>query len=149
MDMNKAFYLRKEDQNPQWFIIDANDKVLGRLATQVADILRGKDDCMYTPHSDSGDYVIVINAEKIKLTGKKWTDKEYERYTGYIGNKKFQTAREVLKKDATLLIKRAVKNMLPKNRLSRQIFKKLKVYTGSQHDHIAQQPKLIELRSAA
>ena len=147
--MNKAFYLRKEDQNPQWFVIDATDKVLGRLATQVADMIRGKDDCMYTPHSDSGDYVVIINAEKIKLTGKKWTDKEYERYTGYIGNKKFQTAQEVLKKDATLLIKRAVKNMLPKNRLSRQIFKKMKVYIGSQHDHIAQQPKLIELRSAA
>ena len=77
MDMNKAFYLRKEDRNPQWLIVDAEDKVLGRLATQVADMLRGKDQCMYTPHTDSGNYVIVINASKIRLTGKKWTDKEY------------------------------------------------------------------------
>ena len=149
MDMNKAFYLRKEDRNPQWLMIDANDKVLGRLATQVADMLRGKDQEIYTPHTDSGNYVVVINASKIRLTGKKWTDKEYVSYSGYIGNKKTQTAREIFKKDPTILIKKAIKNMLPKNRLSRQIIKKLKVYAGAEHEHIAQQPKLVALRSDA
>jgi large subunit ribosomal protein L13 len=149
MDMNKAFYLRKEDRNPQWLVVDADDKVLGRLATQVADMLRGKDQCMYTPHTDSGNYVVVINASKIRLTGKKWTDKEYIRHSGYIGNKKVQTAREVFKKDPTFLIKQAIKNMLPKNKLNRQVIKKLKVYAGAEHDHVAQSPKVVELKSAA
>ena len=143
MDMNKAFNLRKEDRNPQWFVIDAEGKVLGRLATQIADILRGKDQAMYTPHTDSGNYVIVKNAAKITLTGKKWKQKEYIRHSGYIGNKKVQTARELFEKDPAELIKKAVKNMLPKNRLSRQVFKKLKVYAGAEHSHVAQQPKTI------
>ena len=143
MDMNKAFNLRKEDRNPQWFVIDAEGKVLGRLATQIADILRGKDQAMYTPHTDSGNYVIVKNAAKITLTGKKWKQKEYIRHSGYIGNKKVQTARELFEKDPAELIKKAVKNMLPKNRLSRQFFKKLKVYAGAEHSHVAQQPKTI------
>ena len=143
MDMNKAFYLRKEDRNPQWNVIDAEGKVLGRLATQIADMLRGKDHCMYTPHTDSGDYVVVINASKIELTGKKWTDKEYIRHSGYIGNKKVQSARELFEKDPTALIKKAVKNMLPKNRLSRQVIKKLKVYAGAEHKHVAQSPKAV------
>lgn len=149
MDMNKAFNLRKEDRNPQWHIIDAEGKVLGRLATQIADVLRGKDCAMYTPHTDSGDYVVVINAAKIVLTGKKWEDKEYISHSGYIGNRKVKSAREVFEKDPTDLIKKAVKNMLPKNKLNRQVFKKLKVYAGTEHGHVAQNPQPMACKSPA
>jgi large subunit ribosomal protein L13 len=138
MDMNKAFYLRKEDQNPQWRVVDAKGKVLGRLVTEIVEALRGKDQAYYTPHTDSGDYVVVINAEKIVLTGNKWEDKEYARYTGWMGGYKVTTAQDLLKKDPTLIITYAVKGMLPKNRLSRSILKKLKVYAGPQHPHAAQ-----------
>lgn len=141
MDMNKAFFLRKEDVNPQWRVIDAKGKVLGRLATQIAEILRGKDHSTYTPHTDSGDYVVVINASEIVLTGNKWEDKEYTSYSGYVGNKKFKSAREVFQKDPARLIEAAVKRMLPnqaKSKLSKQILGKLKVYAKSVHPHIAQ-----------
>lgn len=141
MDMNKAFFLKKEDSNPQWRLIDADGKVLGRLATEIAVILRGKDQAEFTPHTHSGDYVVVINAEKIVLTGNKLADKEYVTYSGYQGGKKVKTANDLMKKDPTDLIKLAVKRMLPKihkSALSRETFKKLKVYTGSQHPHEAQ-----------
>ncbi len=138
MDMNKAFFLRKEDANAQWRVIDAKGKVLGRLATEVANILRGKDQAMYTPHTDSGDYVVVINASDIVLTGDKWEDKEYITNSGYIGGKKVKSAREVFDRDPARLIKYAVKRMLPKNRLSRSVFKKLKVYAKGEHPHQAQ-----------
>lgn len=138
MDMNKTFYLRKEDRNPQWRVFDASGQVLGRLATQIADTLRGKNQAMFTPHTDSGDYVVVINAKDIVLTGNKWNDKEYVSHSGWMSGKKVLTAKEVFAKDPTTLIKKAVKNMLPKNRLSRQIIKKLKVYAGSEHKHTAQ-----------
>ncbi len=141
MSMNKAFFLRKEDRNPQWRVIDANGQVLGRLATQIADILRGKDKAHYTPHTDCGDYVVVINADKIELTGNKWEGKEYDRYTGYMGGYKTTTARELFKKDPTLLVEHAVKGMLPKNKLNAKVFSKLKVYVGAEHPHIAQQPE--------
>lgn len=141
MDMNKAFNLRKEDRAPQWHTIDAEGKVLGRLATQIADVLRGKDKAGYTPQTDCGDYVVVLNAAKIVLTGKKWEDKEYISHSGYIGNRKVKSALDIFKKDPTDLIKKAVKNMLPKNKLNRQVFKKLKVYVGTEHDHVAQNPK--------
>jgi large subunit ribosomal protein L13 len=137
MDMNKAFFLRKEDRAPQWWIIDAEGQVLGRLATQIADVLRGKNKAIYTPHTDTGDYVVVINAEKIVLTGNKWEAKEYARYTGYIGGLKITTAEEMLAKHPTDIIEFAVKGMLPKNTLSRQIIKKLKVYVGTEHPHMA------------
>lgn len=140
MSMNKAFFLRKEDRNPQWRVIDANGQILGRLATQIADILRGKDKPHYTPHTDCGDYVVVINAEKIELTGNKWEGKIYDRYTGYMGGYKTTTARELFKKDPILLIEHAVKGMLPKNKLNSQVYGKLRVYVGSEHPHIAQQP---------
>lgn len=138
MDMNKAFFLRKEDRNPQWRVIDAQDKVLGRLATQVADILRGKDQAMYTPHTDAGDYVVIINAAGIALTGNKWNAKEYVSHSGWMSGRKVITAKDLHAKDSTMLIKKAVKNMLPKNRLSRQMIKKLRVYAGAEHKHIAQ-----------
>jgi large subunit ribosomal protein L13 len=139
--MNKAFFKRKEDRNPQWRVIDANGQVLGRLATQIADILRGKDKPDYTPHTDCGDYVVVINAEKIELTGNKWDGKVYDRYTGYMGGYKTTTAKEMLQKDPTQIIEHAVKGMLPKNKLNSKVFAKLRVYSGSEHPHIAQQPK--------
>ena len=138
MDMNKSFVLKKEDRNPQWRVIDAEGKVLGRLATQVADILRGKDKATYTPHTDSGDYVVIINATKVVLTGDKLDGKEYARYSGWMGGYKTMTARELLAKHPTKMIEFAVRGMLPKNKLNRQIIKKLKVYVGSEHPHKAQ-----------
>ena len=138
MDMNKAFYLRKEDRSPEWRLIDAEGMVLGRLATQVAEILRGKDKPYYTPHTDSGDYVVVINADKVKLTGDKWNGKIYVRVSGWRSGKRETTAKDQLAKHPTSLVKLAVKRMLPKNNLSRDIFDKLKVYAGSEHPHHAQ-----------
>ena len=141
MDMNKTFFLRKEDANPQWRLIDANGKVLGRLATEIATILRGKDQAEFTRHTHSGDYVVVINAEKIVLTGNKWDGKQYLSYSGYMGGQKVKTARDLLNKTPEKLIELAVKRMLPrtnKSTLSRSILKKLKVYAGDQHPHIAQ-----------
>jgi large subunit ribosomal protein L13 len=145
MDMNKIFYLRKEDRAPQWLVVDAQGLVLGRLATKIADVLRGKHKACYAPHTDCGDYVIVINAEKVDLTGDKWTDKEYTRYTGWIGGFKVRTAQEVRAKQPEFLIEHAVQGMLPKNRLSRQLIKKLKVYAGNQHPHKAHAPKTLAL----
>lgn len=138
MDMNKAFHLRKEDRKPKWHVIDAEGKVLGRLATQIADTLRGKNKAIYTPNTDGGDYVVVVNAEKIVLTGKKLKQKEYLSYSGWMGGQKVRTPQEILQKKPTKLIEMAVKRMLPRNRLSNQIFKKLKVYAGSEHPHKAQ-----------
>ncbi|MBP9765041.1 50S ribosomal protein L13 [Candidatus Babeliales bacterium] len=139
--MNKTFFLRKEDANPQWRVIDAKDKVLGRLATEIATILRGKDQAEFTPHTHSGDYVVVINASQIKLTGNKWDGKVYLTYSGYQGGQKSKTAREIFEKKPEMLIELAVKRMLPKinkSALSRSILKKLKVYAGSEHPHVAQ-----------
>ena len=138
MDMNKAFYLRKEDRNPQWRVMDATGQSLGRLAVKVADALRGKDQPMYTPHTDSGDYVVVINFAHIVLTGAKWDDKEYVSHSGYLGNRRVSKAKELFAKDPSALLIHAVKLMLPKNTLNKQILKKLKVYTGVDHPHIAQ-----------
>jgi len=138
MDMNKTFFLRKEDVAPTWKLIDAEGQILGRLATDIADALRGKDKAVYTPHTDGGDYIVVINAEKVKLTGDKLEQKEYDRYSGWMGGYKVRTAKEMLEKHPTHLVEHAVKGMLPKNKLSRQVIKKLKVYAGSEHPHKAQ-----------
>lgn len=137
-DFNKAFFLRKEDSKPKWHVIDANGQILGRLATQIADKLRGKDKAQYTSHADAGDYVVVINAEKIALTGDKWDQKEYRRHSGWMGGLKVTTAKEVREKNPERIIQAAVKGMLPRNKLSRQIIKKLKVYAGAEHPHTAQ-----------
>ncbi|MCL4360911.1 50S ribosomal protein L13 [Candidatus Dependentiae bacterium] len=136
--MNKSFVLKNESWTPRWRLLDAQDVVLGRLATQIAEILRGKDQPHYTPHTDSGDYVVVINTDKIKFTGNKLEDKRYESYSGYIGNKKSLTAQQVMDKDSTLVIKMAVERMLPKNRLSRQLMRKLRCYKDAEHPHAAQ-----------
>ena len=129
----------------QWVVIDATDEVLGRLASQVAKILRGKNKPSYTPHVDCGDYVIVINADKVKLTGKKMTDKVYTRHTGFQGGQRFATPADYLAKKPTFLIEKAVKGMLPKTRLGEAIMKNLKVYAGAEHPHAAQNPKAIKL----
>jgi len=131
--------------NKEWFVIDANDEVLGRLASQIAKILRGKNKPSYTPHVDCGDYVIVVNADKVKLTGKKMTDKVYTRYTGFPGGQRFATPADFLAKKPVFVIEEAVRGMLPKNRLGDAIIKNLKVYAGAEHPHAAQNPKVIKL----
>ncbi len=138
MDMNKCFFLRKEDRKPMWHVIDASGLVLGRLATRIADILRGKNKAEYTPHTDAGDYVVITNCKKIVLTGNKWDGKIYVSHSGWRSGKKERTAKEVFEKDPTLLIKYAVKRMLPKTKLGREMFKKLKVYEDDNHSHEAQ-----------
>jgi len=135
---------RKVDQPQQWYVVDAADQVLGRLATRVAVVLRGKHKPIYTPHEDLGDHVVVINAAKVRLTGKKWTDKMYRHHTGYIGGLKETTAGKLREKDPTRLVTSAVQGMLPKSRLGRAMAKKLKVYAGDTHPHAAQQPAPLE-----
>ena len=129
----------------EWVVIDATNEVLGRLASQIAKILRGKNKPGYTPHVDCGDYVIVVNAEKVKLTGDKLTEKVYVRHTGYPGGQLFATAQDYLKKKPEFVIEEAVRGMLPKTRLGEAIFKNLKVYAGAEHPHAAQNPKAIKL----
>jgi len=145
MTSYKSVHANKGTVNKEWLIIDANSKVLGRLSSEVAKIIRGKHKPSFTPHVDCGDNVIVINAEKVKLTGKKWKDKQYVRYTGYPGGQRFATPTEVLAKNPRKLVENAVKGMLPKNRLGRAIYGNLYVYSGSEHPHEAQQPKEIKL----
>ncbi|MDX1671118.1 MAG: 50S ribosomal protein L13 [Balneolaceae bacterium] len=142
---NKTYSAKPSDIDKKWVLVDAEDQPLGRLCSQVAAILRGKHKPQFTPHMDTGDNVIVINAEKAKLTGKKMQDKEYFNYSGYPGGESFTTAEEKLEKDPTSLVKNAVKGMLPKNRLGRKIFTNLRVYAGPVHPHTAQQPEKIEL----
>ncbi|MBO7300704.1 MAG: 50S ribosomal protein L13 [Tidjanibacter sp.] len=131
--------------NKQWYVIDAENEVLGRLASQVAKILRGKNKPDFTPHVDCGDYVIVINADKVKLTGKKMTDKVYVHHTGYPGGQRFNTPAERLENKPEFLVMNAVKGMLPKTRLGVAILKNLKVYASAEHPHVAQNPKVIKL----
>ncbi len=136
---------KEQEVQRQWYVIDATDQVLGRLASKVAKILRGKYKPIYTPHADTGDYVIIINAEKVRLTGKKLTDKTYVRYSGYPGGQRIDTAKDILNKHPERLVEMAVKGMLPKNRLGRQMFKKLHVYVGPEHPHEAQKPQPLNL----
>ncbi|MDR1680619.1 MAG: 50S ribosomal protein L13 [Prevotellaceae bacterium] len=131
--------------NKEWLVIDATDQVLGRLASRVAYILRGKHKTNFTPHVDCGDNVIVINAEKIRLTGKKWTDKVYVRHTGYPGGQRFRTPKELLALKPFAIVEEAVRGMLPKNRLGAALFRNLHVYVGAEHPHQAQQPTQITL----
>lgn len=128
-----------------WVVMDADSQILGRFASQVARILRGKHKASYTPHVDCGDRVIVVNAEKVRLTGKKWDSKVYIRHTGYPGGQRFSTPRDLKAKSASLIIENAVRGMLPKNRLGRELFRNLYVYNNADHPHEAQQPKKIEV----
>jgi len=133
------------DNQGKWYVIDAENAVLGRLATQVATHLRGKHNPAFTPHVDTGDWVVVINAEKVLLTGRKWDQKFYHRHSGYIGGLTSISARKLREKRPEDLIRFAVKGMLPKNRLGRKLVKKLKVYAGNEHPHTAQQPETLTL----
>ena len=143
----KTVSANKATVSKEWVIIDADSAVLGRLATKVAGILRGKHKTNFTPHVDCGDNVIVINAEKIRLTGEKWNEKEYVRHTGYPGGQKFTKAEVMHKKNPIWLVENAVRGMLPKNRLGRELFRNLHVYPGIDHPHEAQKPVKIDLKN--
>ena len=140
----KTYTARPKDIRREWFVVDATDKVLGRLATEVAQRLRGKHKPSYTPHLDTGDHIVIVNAEKVRVTGAKSEDKTYYRHTGYPGGIKEQSLREVLSTHPERVIQRAVKGMLPHNPLGRAMLKKLHVYAGPEHKHQAQQPQTLE-----
>lgn len=139
----KTQFAKKGEIDRKWYVIDAQDAVLGRLATKVATYIRGKNKPVFTPHVDTGDFVIVINADKIRLTGKKLTDKIYYHHSGYTGGIKAQMAKELLEQKPERIIEKAVWGMLPKNRLGRAMIKKLKVYKGAEHPHKAQSPEIL------
>lgn len=141
----KTFSAKPAEVRRDWFVVDADGKTLGRLATEIARRLRGKHKPEYTPHVDTGDYIIVVNAEKVRVTGNKMKDKMYHHHTGYIGSLKSISLDKQLQKAPERVIETAVKGMLPKNPLGRAMFRKLKVYAGSEHSHSAQQPKALEL----
>jgi large subunit ribosomal protein L13 len=141
----KTYLAPVNEIEKKWYVVDAKDKILGRLATEIAFRLRGKHKPTFSPFIDNGDFIIVTNADKIQLTGKKWDDKKYYRHTGYMGGIKETTARELLEKQPTDLVTKAVKGMLPKNKIGRAQLKKLKVYAGADHPHQAQQPEVLEI----
>ena len=143
----KTISANKETVTKEWLLIDAENEVLGRLATKVATILRGKNKSNYTPHVDCGDVVVIINADKIRLTGNKWDQKQYVRHTGYPGGQRHTSAREMMARKPLFMVEKAVKGMLPKNKLGSELFRNLYVYAGSEHPHEAQQPKLVNLNS--
>lgn len=141
----KTFSAKKDNVKRDWIIVDAENKVLGRLATEIATRLKGKHKPEYTPHVDTGDYIIVINAEKVRVTGNKYDDKMYYRHSGYPGGLKETNFKDLNKSKPEMIIEKAVKGMLPKNPLGREMFRKLKVYAGTEHPHTAQQPQVLEL----
>ena len=141
----KTVSANKATVNKEWVLVDADGQTLGRLASKVAKLLRGKYKPNFTPHVDCGDNVVVINAEKINLTGNKWNDKTYVRHTGYPGGQRTLSANELFEKDATRVVEKSIKGMLPKNKLGSAIFRNLKVYAGAEHDQEAQKPKAINL----
>ncbi|MBT7276912.1 MAG: 50S ribosomal protein L13 [Woeseiaceae bacterium] len=141
----KTFSAKNEEVERDWYLVDATGKTLGRLATDIASRLRGKHKVEFTPHVDTGDYIVVINADKIRVTGNKLKDKMYHRYTGYIGNLKSMPLEKLLKEKPERVLQLAVKGMLPRNPLGRKMFSKLKVFAGAQHDHEAQQPIPLEI----
>lgn len=141
----KTYHTPVKEIERKWYVVDAESKVLGRLASEIATRLRGKNKPNYSPHMDVGDFIVVVNAEKVKLTGNKLEDKMYYHHSGYIGGLKEKTAKELLEKKPEELLKSAVKGMLTKNTLGRQQFSKLKVYAGSDHPHAAQQPEQLDI----
>jgi large subunit ribosomal protein L13 len=141
----KTYSAKPSDVERKWFVVDAASAPLGRMATQVATLLRGKHKPIYTPHIDTGDHVIVINSDQLQLTGLKMDQKIYDRYSGYTGGRYVRTAREQMEIDSTEMVLSAVRGMLPKNKLGRQMITKLKVYAGSDHPHTAQSPEAFEL----
>ncbi len=144
--MRTTYITKESDVERKWYVVDATDHTLGRLSSEIATILRGKHKPIYSPSVDAGDYIIVINADKIKVTGKKLDQKLYRKHSDYVGGLKETTLREMLDKKPEEVIKHAVKGMLPKNVLGRQMFRKLRVYTGAEHGHEAQQPEVLEIK---
>ncbi|MFC3195782.1 50S ribosomal protein L13 [Marinicella sediminis] len=141
----KTFSAKAEEINREWFLIDAEGKTLGRMASEIALRLRGKHKPEFTPHVDTGDYIVVVNAEKVAVTGNKLNDKMYHHHTGYVGNLKSINLKDLLAKHPERVLEKAVKGMLPKNSLGRQMYRKLKVYAGPNHPHEAQEPKVLEV----
>ena len=141
----KTFSAKKHDIDRNWYLVDAQNKTLGRLSTEIAIRLRGKHKPIYTPHVDTGDYIVVVNASKIRVTGKKLTDKVYYKHTGYIGNLKSENLETMLEKYPEKVLMKSVRGMLPKNKLGRAMIKKLRVFAGPEHTHIAQQPESLKL----
>ncbi|MGA7297478.1 MAG: 50S ribosomal protein L13 [Rhodanobacteraceae bacterium] len=141
----KTFSAKTESVQRDWFVVDASGKTLGRLCTEVARRLRGKHKPVYTPHVDTGDYIVVVNADKVAVTGRKMNDKIYHRFTGYVGNMKSMPLKDMLAKHPERVIELGVKGMLPKNPLGRAMYRKLKVYSGADHPHTAQQPQALEI----
>lgn len=141
----KTFSAKAETVKRDWYIVDATGKTLGRMCSEIATRLRGKHKPVYTPHCDTGDYIVVINAEKIHVTGNKLQDKKYHRFTGYIGNLKTESLGQALERHPERVIEIGVKGMLPKNPLGRQMYRKLKVYAGADHPHTAQQPQVLDI----
>ncbi|MGH8020256.1 MAG: 50S ribosomal protein L13 [Opitutaceae bacterium] len=137
----KTFLAKKEEVQPKWYVIDASGQVLGRLAVRIANVLRGRNKPIYTPHVDTGDFVVVINAEKVVLTGRKEEQNEYMFFNGYVGRERYRSLQEMRERHPEFIIEHAVKGMLPKNRLARRMFGKLKVYAGAEHPHAAQSPQ--------
>lgn len=146
MYTQKSYVLKPAEADKKWLVVDATDKVVGRLATEVADLLRGKNNPQFTPHTDSGDFVVVINAEKVRFTGNKLDKKNYYWHTNHIGGIKKRTAREQLEKHPELIVTNAVKGMLPKTSLGRKQLTKLKVFVGDKHDHEAQNPEVYNIK---
>lgn len=152
MAQNKTYdpstYFAKDGEvERKWHVVDASGKILGRLSTEIANILRGKNKPQFTPHTDAGDFVVVINAEKVEMTGNKWVEKRYYRHSEWFGGLTSLSAQQVRDKDPGYIIEQAVWGMLPKNKLSRQLIKKLKVYKGPEHPHSAQQPALADIKA--
>ncbi len=141
----KTFVAKEQEVHKKWYLVDAEDKILGRLATQIATRLRGKHKPIFTPHADTGDFVVVVNAEKVALSGKKWDKKIYYRHSGYIGGLKEISARKLLEKKPEDVLRFAVRGMLPKNSLGRRQLKKLKIYVGPENPHEAQQLEALEI----
>ena len=145
MHIMKTFVAKEQEVRKKWFLVDAESKILGKLAVQIAVRLRGKHKAIFTPHADTGDFVVVVNADKVALTGKKWSNKIYYRHSGYLGGLKQISARKLLEKKPEDVLRFAVRGMLPKNSLGRRQLKKLKIYAGSEHPHQAQQLEALEI----
>ena len=141
----KTFSAKHDEVERHWYLVDATNKTLGRLSTEIANRLRGKHKPIYTPHVDTGDYIVVVNASKIRVTGNKMTDKIYYKHTGYVGNMKSMNLETMLEKNPERVIMKSVKGMLPKNKLGNAMLKKLRVFAGPEHNHISQKPEVLEL----
>ncbi len=137
----KTWVPKQDDKQEKWWVVDAADKTVGRLATELANVLRGKNKPQFTPHADMGDFVVVINSDKVKFSGNKWLQKKYYTRSRFFGSLREMTAKELLEKDSTQIIYKSVQGMLPKNKLSNKIIKKLKVYPGAEHPHATQKPE--------